>query len=215
MLPIIIKVTMTLSLRKKHYNFCVTEFTVSHCDDSNSWSGVAALSHLSGWHRRWVTETLIHTQRETHRGIKVATTADANSTECVSQQELAAVKAEMERKVDKLHSQFDYWQNVTVNILKDQCSSFSNGTYSFGLNSLAWLKHWTCSKLQSVNLALRQRSWYLLCSIYPRAVSDWYDAYLPTTYPYMCLVHTTLFRPGHKSIPWSCEQATGLTGRDD
>ena len=34
-------------------------------------------------------------------------------------QELAAVKAEMERRVDQLHSQLHYWQNVTVNILKD------------------------------------------------------------------------------------------------
>ena len=38
---------------------------MSHCDDSNSWSGVAALSHLSGWHRRWVIEKLI--ERETHK----------------------------------------------------------------------------------------------------------------------------------------------------
>ena len=71
-----------------------------------------------------MTETLIHTQRETHRGIKVATTADANSTECVSQQELAAVKAEMERKVDQLHSQLHYWQSVNVdNIYRNYCSS--------------------------------------------------------------------------------------------
>ena len=74
-----------------------------------------------------MTETLKHTQRETHRGIKVATTADANSTECVSQQELAAVKAEMERKVDQLHSQLHYWQNVTVNILKAHYTSLNNG----------------------------------------------------------------------------------------
>ena len=37
-------------------------------------------------------------------------------------QELAAVKAEMERRVDQLHSQLHYWQNVTVNILKDHYS---------------------------------------------------------------------------------------------
>ena len=33
----------------------------------------------------------------------------------------------MERKVDQLHSQFDYWQDVTYNILKDQCSSINSG----------------------------------------------------------------------------------------
>ena len=78
-----------------------------------------------------MTETLIHTQREIHTRCwwryYVATTGDADSTECVSQQDLAAVKAEMERKVDKLHSQFDYWQNVTFNILKDQCPSINSG----------------------------------------------------------------------------------------
>ena len=126
----------------------------------------------------WLRHWYIHREKERDKLAEGAIAADDSpadcATECVSQQELAAVKAE----VNQLHSQLHYWQNVTVNILKDQCSSFSNGTYSFGLNSLAWLKHWTCSKLQLVNLALRQRSWYLLCSIYPRAVSDWHDAYL-------------------------------------
>ncbi|CAI8045730.1 hypothetical protein GBAR_LOCUS25294, partial [Geodia barretti] len=55
----------------------------------------------------------------------VVGTGDANSTECVSQQELAAVKAEMERRVDQLNSQLHYWQNTTVNILKDHCSSIN------------------------------------------------------------------------------------------
>ena len=41
----------------------------------------------------------------------------------MSQQELAAVKAE----VDQLHSQLHYWQNATVNILKDHCSSINTG----------------------------------------------------------------------------------------
>ena len=41
-------------------------------------------------------------------------------------QELAAVKAEMERRVDQLHSQLHYWQNVTVNILKDHYSSIDS-----------------------------------------------------------------------------------------
>ncbi|CAI8046351.1 hypothetical protein GBAR_LOCUS25630, partial [Geodia barretti] len=46
-----------------------------------------------------------------------------NSTECVNQEELAAVKAE----VDQLNSQLHYWQNATVNILKDHCSSINTG----------------------------------------------------------------------------------------
>ncbi|CAI8010680.1 hypothetical protein GBAR_LOCUS7007, partial [Geodia barretti] len=45
------------------------------------------------------------------------------ATECVSQTELAAVKAEMESKFDKLHSQLLYWQNMTVNTVNDHCSS--------------------------------------------------------------------------------------------
>ncbi|CAI8045728.1 hypothetical protein GBAR_LOCUS25294 [Geodia barretti] len=54
----------------------------------------------------------------------VVGTGDANSTECVSQQELAAVKAVMERKVDQLHSQLHYWQSVNVdNIYRNYCSS--------------------------------------------------------------------------------------------
>ena len=43
-------------------------------------------------------------------------------------QELAAVKTEMERKVDQLHSQLHYWQNVTVNILKDHYSYLITGS---------------------------------------------------------------------------------------
>ena len=77
-----------------------------------------------------MTERLIHTQRERHtQEVSGGSTADSDdsTTECVSQQELAAVKAEMERKVDQLHSQFDYWQDVTYNILKDQCSSINSG----------------------------------------------------------------------------------------
>ena len=45
---------------------------------------------------------------------------DVGLSECVREeemvevkQELAAVKAEMERIVDQLHSQLHYWQNVT------------------------------------------------------------------------------------------------------
>ena len=55
------------------------------------------------------------------------TTSADGSTECVSQEELAAVKAEMERRVDQLHSQLHYWQNVTVNILQDHCSAINEG----------------------------------------------------------------------------------------
>ena len=54
---------------------------------------------------------------------------DVGSSECVRgeemvevKQELAAVKAEM----DQLHSQLHYWQNVTVNILKDHYSSIDS-----------------------------------------------------------------------------------------
>ena len=48
--------------------------------------------------------------------------------ECVSQEELAAVRTEMERRVDQLHSQLHYWQNVTVNILKDHYSSLDTSS---------------------------------------------------------------------------------------
>ena len=34
---------------------------------------------------------------------------DDSTTECVSQQELAPVKVDMERKVDQLHAQLHYW----------------------------------------------------------------------------------------------------------
>ncbi|CAI8046029.1 hypothetical protein GBAR_LOCUS25449 [Geodia barretti] len=43
-----------------------------------------------------------------------------NSTECVSQQELAAVR----KRVDQLHSQIHYWQSINIrNIVQDHCSS--------------------------------------------------------------------------------------------
>ena len=41
------------------------------------------------------------------------------SSDCVSQEEFNAVRAEM----NQLHSQLHYWQNVTVNIFKDHYSS--------------------------------------------------------------------------------------------
>ena len=62
---------------------------------------------------------------------QICTTADGGTPgECVSQEELTAVRTamaaemtKMERRVDQLHSQLHYWQNVTVNILKDHYSS--------------------------------------------------------------------------------------------
>ena len=68
------------------------------------------------------------------------------SSECVREeemvevkQELAAVKAEMERRVDQLHSQLHYWQNVTVNILKDHYSSIdTRGKHVSTSNSTAY-----------------------------------------------------------------------------
>ena len=47
--------------------------------------------------------------------------------ECACQQELAAVKADMQGRVDTLQSQLDYWQNVTINILKDLYFSPNSG----------------------------------------------------------------------------------------
>ena len=88
-------------------------------------------------------EALIAIQR-----VSVATTVDdSTSTECPAEcvneqemgpvkqelaavkQELAAVKVEMERRVDQLHSQLQFWQNVTVNILKDHFASFNTGKH--------------------------------------------------------------------------------------
>ena len=50
--------------------------------------------------------------------------------ECVSQQELAAVKADMQERVDTLQSQLNYWQNVTINILKELFSSNSGNAHT-------------------------------------------------------------------------------------
>ena len=72
-------------------------------------------------------ERLVH-GIETDDVSRVSITAD----ECVSQEELAAVRseltAEMERRVDQLHSQLHYWQNVTINILKDHYSSLDTSS---------------------------------------------------------------------------------------
>ena len=47
----------------------------------------------------------------------------------MSQEELAAVKTEMEKRVDQLHSQLHYWQNLTVNILNEHCSVVKQGIF--------------------------------------------------------------------------------------
>ena len=84
----------------------------------------------------WLRHWYLHRERHTRCWWRyyVATTADANSTECVSQQELAAVKAEIASKVDKLHSQINYWQGVTVNnIFQDNCKTGYTATTWLGL----------------------------------------------------------------------------------
>ena len=63
---------------------------------------------------------------------------DSGENECVSQQEVAvvkvelaaevaAVKADMQERVDTLQSQLNYWQNVTINILKELYFSPNSG----------------------------------------------------------------------------------------
>ena len=80
-------------------------------------SGFPAVCHVSGWrHRRWAKGIVNNTE-------KIIAEAD-DSTECVSKAEFAAVKAEMERKIDRLHH---YWQNVTTNTLSEHCSPLTTG----------------------------------------------------------------------------------------
>ena len=38
----------------------------------------------------------------------------------MSQQDLAAVKADMQREMDQIHTELHYWQNIVIAILKDQ-----------------------------------------------------------------------------------------------
>ena len=45
----------------------------------------------------------------------------------MSKAELSAVKAEMEGRIDQLHSQLHYWQNVTTNTLNEHCSPLTTG----------------------------------------------------------------------------------------
>ena len=64
--------------------------------------------------------------------IKIATPdIDDSTSECECEQEMAAVKQELaavKAEVNQLHSQLHYWQNVTVNILKDHYSSLNTGS---------------------------------------------------------------------------------------
>ena len=121
-----------------------------------------------------MTERLIHTQRETRCWWRyyVATTADANSTECVSQQELAAVKAEMESKVDKLHSQINYWQGVTVNnIFQDHCKTGYTVTTWLSYSELcALIDKYRLSQLFHLSGALKTR---VVCGINTPFVHDY------------------------------------------
>ena len=71
------------------------------------------------------------------RFCQVLATDDDSSSECVSEMaaELAAVKADMQRQVDELHSQLHYWQNTTINILKDHIFSSNTGGLAIGIYS--------------------------------------------------------------------------------
>ena len=87
-------------------------------------------------------------------------------------QELAAVKAEMERRVDQLHSQLHYWQNVTVNILKDHYSSIDTRGKHVSANRFTACQNMHL-KIQPENVVaiLNQQSWSLF-SMLLRAVSQ-------------------------------------------
>ena len=50
-------------------------------------------------------------------------------SDCVSQQELGAVKTDMQRQVDELHFQLHYWQNTTIKILKEHYFPSDPGIY--------------------------------------------------------------------------------------
>ena len=68
--------------------------------------------------------------------MRVYTSTDGGTSgECVSQEELTAVRAAMaaematvRAEMDQHHSQLHYWQNVTVNILKDHYSSLDTSS---------------------------------------------------------------------------------------
>ena len=95
------------------------------------------------------------------------TLPDPNTvTECVSQEELDAV----ERKVDELYSQLHYWQNVTINILKEQYFPSNPGIYTDHESGLHSGSLSLLSQVQSVNVVI-WRHWSLLFSISLRVVS--------------------------------------------
>ena len=85
----------------------------------------------------------------------------------MSQEKLAAVKTEMEGKVDQLHSQFHYWQNDTVSAVKDHCSSINTGFYS----SLAEVGSVIECYFQKVRLEEGKLFWCLLFSTSLKTVS--------------------------------------------
>ena len=62
--------------------------------------------------------------------IAVEMTTEITAVRAAMSAEMSAVRSEMERRVDQLHSQLHYWQNFTVNILKDHYSSLdTRGMY--------------------------------------------------------------------------------------
>ena len=94
-----------------------------------------------------MTEKLMHTQRERqrHKLVEGVTTAGDsttdNSTECVSQQELAAVR----KRVDQLHSQIHYWQSINIrNIVQDHCSSQNTGKLGIYSECTGRVDDWCC-----------------------------------------------------------------------
>ena len=42
---------------------------------------------------------------------------------CVSQQELAEVRRELQSRVDQLQGQLTYWQNTTLTVIKDHATT--------------------------------------------------------------------------------------------
>ena len=103
-----------------------------------------------------------------------------STTECVSQEELASVNTEMERKVDQLQSQLHYWQNVTVSAVKDHCSSINTGFYS----SLAEVASVIELYYEKVRLEKGKLSWCLLFSASLKTVSK--QQFLPIFVVIVC-----------------------------
>ena len=51
-----------------------------------------------------------------------------DESQCASREELATMKADMQRQIDELHTQLHYWQNITVAILREQHHIHTGGT---------------------------------------------------------------------------------------